>query len=181
MKRRLFNVLAEVSLLLCVATIALSRFSPSRPSYLTRFDLFRHDISIMSGSKYGVIVRAYAAGTAMVPLNAQRDLKTTGEDVAYGRAFHFGITWGDGYTISNITSKSPSIVPGRKWKEVQFIFRVPIILLAISSCLFAYISIKMRRGSPPGLCVKCGYDLRATPDRCPECGAMSVTVVQSRP
>ena len=47
---------------------------------------------------------------------------------------------------------------------------VPALLCLVGSCVSFFHGRRRRRRTKLGLCLKCGYDLRASKERCPECG-----------
>ena len=54
--------------------------------------------------------------------------------------------------------------------------RVPywsaVLALAVGPAARVYGVLRRARETRAGLCARCGYDLRATPERCPECGTV---------
>jgi hypothetical protein len=66
-----------------------------------------------------------------------------------------------------------ALVTGERWGDEHFALFLPswflAAVLAVPVLLRAS-TLAQRR--VPGQCRRCGYDLRATPDRCPECGTI---------
>jgi len=61
-----------------------------------------------------------------------------------------------------------AIEPPGAFREWALVLPAYLLSFVISFWLLAR---AFARPIPRGLCPTCGYDLRATPDRCPECGA----------
>ena len=83
----------------------------------------------------------------------------------------FGVTW----QRSQYRSLPPSTVTLTVYQ-----YRIPFAYFVVVTTLlpFAWLARGIRRESriytrsSTGLCQQCGYDLRATPERCPECGTV---------
>ena len=66
---------------------------------------------------------------------------------------------------------------GMTWRFLWFPAWLPSAMLAVTPSIHMLLHRRHRRRRAARLCSRCGYDLRATPERCPECGTKSPTSV----
>ena len=151
MKRRLFTILAALSLLLFVAVVVLWVRSFRSNDLIAHFDA--------SGRWWWV--SSNASGLHVVN---QRVGYVHGESISW---VHKQFLWFR-YSRGEFTDGTcPS------WSVPHWL--PAILLLALSRPLLIRIRSSCQRRSRlhSGLCPSCGYDLRATPERCPECGTVA--------
>ena len=80
----------------------------------------------------------------------------------------FEVTWGHRVILQ--AGDAPYAI-ATDYGIIRRLFLPPGFLVFISAILpLVWIIARSRRTFVPGTCPICGYDLRASPERCPECG-----------
>jgi hypothetical protein len=96
----------------------------------------------------------------------QGNVFVTGKGFGFGRLGYIGTT----LTYSGGLSAKDWAILAPDWV---------IVLLSLPLPAIAYIRRRQRRTREiVGQCIQCGYDLRATPERCPECGTVPPVAVK---
>jgi hypothetical protein len=86
-----------------------------------------------------------------------------------------GVRWGGevlarGYGIPAGNTSYHFIARSR---SVHLSWALIITIASLPALVLLLLRYRRRRLIARGRCAECGYDLRATPDRCPECGALA--------
>ena len=81
--------------------------------------------------------------------------------------------WGRRYW-GGIEVGHASLYPGTVWQFAIPLW-VPGLMAAGGLAVALAINARRRRRVAAGRCVRCGYDLRGSPDRCPECGTAATS------
>ena len=176
MRRKLFNLAAAVSLVLCLAMVALWIRSYWVSDLIMHYGPTQRSVLSNSGSMHFIVtdISGLAITSRKTIKHSTRPASLWRTDALAphdpGVKTNVGLA-GFRWFVSNGGVGRTNIRTAKRWALTVphwFIILVAAALPAI--CL-------MRRSQPaPGACKTCGYDLRATPERCPECGAVPVPV-----
>ena len=189
MRRALFATLAGLSLLMCVASAALWVRSYSGSDYVSRMRLIRSDPrAVVSHSHEATWTRGdlrltreehtYYPHGAPVPTDLAGDTPALWN---YGRLGRGHVGW-DKLPVESFANRlgfhtftggmSASFMDEHH-HGIAVPAWLPVAAFSILPLIFVMGVVRRRRRRGAGRCAGCGYDLRASPDRCPECGAVN--------
>lgn len=195
--RYLFTFCSAVSLLLCFAVCVLWVRSYFTADVVADGWVNRPPISgtyVQAWSNRGAISfrRFDVAVAGAVPLNysvgdnIHLDIRPgehwTSSDPEPWVEKRFGYLLGFSYSDGTMVYPPlPGMTQRQRNRDVSFPHWFPMLLAAILPVLWHRHQRRARTRRVNGLCLRCAYDLRATPERCPECGTLAKAVRDKHP
>ena len=169
MRRRAIRILAALSLLLCVAAVALWVRSYR---YLTVARLYLPRASVQAGvmandGRLVIVVHSFAARPAGAFDSELRWDEPAMPTIRSASAWTGAGGWDREWIGFGVSSS-----PARGWRRRVITVPLWFVVLILLSAAAGAVRTLRRSRTAAGSCRACGYDLRATPDRCPECGTL---------
>ena len=169
MARRILNVLTILSLVLCLAASMLWVRSHWAADRFRVFRVPRVVALVSVHGRVGVACRKVNQAALDVPVHADRRFRLDSGPAAETPF------WADDWPDWN--ARGFQFVRADDTISWQWRLWVPLWFLVLALSLLPAASLMNRRRETYRKkhcrCPACGYDLRATPGRCPECGATS--------